>query len=133
MNNALYIVDSDCVNLRIDKFVVNKEHDLTRSLVQKLIEKSQILVNDKPVSKNYKLKINDTVTIIFPEPITLEVTAQNIPIDIIYEDKDLLVVNKPKGMVVHPAPGNPNSTLVNALMYHYKGDLSSLNGITRPG
>ena len=92
-----------------------------------------VFINDKKISKSYKLSAGDRVVIELPENTELEVVAQNIPIDVVYEDKDLLVVNKPKGMVVHPAPGNPDKTLVNALLYHCKGQLSGINGVIRPG
>ena len=124
---------NDDVGQRLDKWLISKEIDITRSALQKLIDEGGVIVNDKPQSKNYKLKNGDEVSIDIPEPKELEVIPQNIPIEIVYEDEHLLVVNKPKGMVVHPAPGNPDGTLVNALLYHCKGRLSSINGIIRPG
>ena len=133
MSDFLFTATADDVDKRIDKFVVSKDLELTRSAIQKLIEQSKILVNDKSVSKNYKLKLGDLITITIPVTVELEALPQNIPVEIIYEDNDLLVVNKPKGMVVHPAPGNMDSTLANALMYHCKGKLSSINGVIRPG
>lgn len=133
MNKAEYNVTTDDVGNRIDKFLNSLELGLTRSAIQKLIDNKSILVNSASVSKNYKLREKDHITIEFPEPTQLDVIPQNIPIDILFEDNDLLVVNKPKGMVVHPAAGNPDGTLVNALLYHCKGRLSSINGVIRPG
>lgn len=118
---------------RVDKFLAVMDIGLTRSAVQKLLDDGAVTVNGKAVGKNYKLKTGDTVCVEVPEPEELKVEAQDIPIDIVYEDDSLLVVNKPKGMVVHPAAGNPDGTLVNALLYHCKGRLSSINGVIRPG
>ncbi|MBE6852937.1 MAG: RluA family pseudouridine synthase [Ruminococcus sp.] len=119
--------------LRIDKWITTVIGDLTRSAVQKIISDNAVTVNGKAVSKNYKVAAGDVVKIIIPEPTELSAEPENIPVSIVYEDDDLLVVNKPKGMVVHPAAGNYSGTLVNALMYHCKGRLSSINGIIRPG
>lgn len=126
------VVDTQ-VGLRIDKWVSEQDIELTRSMVQKLIDDNNILINNNPVNKNYKLRLNDVVIINIPEPVELDVMPQNLDIEIVYEDNDLIVVNKPKGMVVHPAPGNPDGTLVNALLYHCKGKLSGINGVIRPG
>lgn len=117
---------------RLDAYI-SEQTKLTRSAVVKLIEAGQVTVNNFSVTKSYKLKIGDTVFVTVPDPIELSVSAENIPLDIIYEDNDLLVVNKPKGMVVHPAPGNYSGTLVNALMFHCKESLSGINGVMRPG
>lgn len=133
MNQTEYYVTADDIGIRIDKFLFNHDIGLTRSAIQKLIDNKSISVNSAAVSKNYKLKENDLITIDFPEPVKLDVLPQNIPIDIVYEDDELLVVNKPKGMVVHPAAGNSDGTLVNALLYHCDGRLSSINGVIRPG
>lgn len=127
------IVTADEASQRIDKWVSEKVNDLTRSAVQKMISDGDIKVNEKTVSKNYKVLAGDQVEISIPEPVELSAEPENIPIDIVYEDDDLLVVNKPKGMVVHPAAGNYSGTLVNALMYHCRGRLSSINGVIRPG
>ncbi len=116
---------------RIDKYVT--ADGLTRSQIQKLIENGDITVNGRCVKPNYKLKLNDEINITLPEPKEADIKAENIPLDIVYEDNDLLVVNKPRGMVVHPAPGNYEGTLVNALMYHCKDSLSGINGVLRPG
>lgn len=118
---------------RIDTVVSDSFPYLTRSAVQKLMADSNILVNANPVAKNYKVRPGDVIEVAIPEPEPLSVEPQNIPIDVLFEDDDLLVVNKPKGMVVHPAPGNPDGTLVNALMYHCAGSLSGINGVIRPG
>lgn len=119
--------------IRVDSFIAGNNNELTRSAVQKLIEENKVLVNNKPVSKNYKLKSGDFITVEVPEPQPMDALPENIPLDIVYEDDDLLVVNKPKGMVVHPAHGNYNGTLVNALLYHCGNSLSGINGVIRPG
>lgn len=118
---------------RIDKFLSDNIGNTTRSAVQNLIDKDKITVNNKIVSKNYKLREGDIISVEIPDPENLDVTAENIPLDIVYEDDDLLIVNKPKGMVVHPAHGNYTGTLVNALLYHCKDSLSGINGVIRPG
>jgi 23S rRNA pseudouridine1911/1915/1917 synthase len=107
--------------------------ELSRSRIENLLESGDISVSGKRVAKSYKLKAGDKITLDIPEPQELEVLPQDIPIEIVYEDDELLVVNKPKGMVVHPAAGNPDGTLVNALLYHCRGRLSSINGVIRPG
>lgn len=117
---------------RIDVFVTRLDEELTRARVQKLIEQGEININGAPVKPNYKVREGDCVSIQLPEPEKLEVKAENIPLDIVYEDKDLLVINKPQGMVVHPALGNYTGTLVNALLWHCD-DLSGINGVIRPG
>ncbi|MBP1889733.1 23S rRNA pseudouridine1911/1915/1917 synthase [Clostridium moniliforme] len=132
MEEMIYNISSDEKGIRIDKFLSSKFEDKSRSFIQGLIENEGVLVNDKKIKSNYKLKENDKIEIKMPEVKELEVEAENIPLNIIYEDKDVIVVNKPKGMVVHPAPGNYTGTLVNALLYHCK-DLSSINGVIRPG
>ncbi|MDE5556494.1 MAG: RluA family pseudouridine synthase [Ruminococcus sp.] len=118
---------------RIDTFISGNINEFTRSAVQGLIEKNKVLVNGKPVNKNYKLKSGDNITLEIPEPQIMDAVPENIPLEIVYEDNDLLVVNKPKGMVVHPAHGNYNGTLVNALLYHCGNSLSGINGVIRPG
>ncbi len=107
--------------------------EITRSYAVKLIADGNVCVNSRVVSKNTKIKENDVITINIPEPVSDEALPENIPLDIVYEDSDLLVVNKPKGMVVHPAAGQQNGTLVNALLYHCKGSLSGIGGVSRPG
>lgn len=126
-------IDSENITKRLDKFLCLQLDTITRSFIQKMIKDGYITVNEKIVSKNYKLALNDEIRVVIKEPEELSAEPENIELDIIYEDKDLLVVNKPKGMVVHPAPGHPNKTLVNALLYHCKDDLSGINGVLRPG
>lgn len=133
MDNYTFSVNFSDVGKRLDKFIAENIPDVTRSSVVNLIESDNVLVNGKKQNKNYKLRINDIVSVIIPEPVEYEAKAENIPLDIVYEDSDLLVVNKPKGMVVHPAAGNYEGTLVNALLYHCKDDLSGINGVMRPG
>ena len=128
-----FIAAPEDAGTRIDKLLSAQLPDMSRSALQKLTEEESVLVGGKAVSKNYKLKSGDVITVDIPEPQVLKAEPQNIPIDIVYEDDALLVVNKPKGMVVHPAAGNPDGTLVNALLYHCKGRLSSINGVIRPG
>ncbi len=119
--------------LRIDRLIADSLSDFTRSGISKLIEGGNVSVNGKTVSKNYKCRAQDNITVNVPDAVALEAQPENIPLDIVYEDNDLLVVNKPKGMVVHPAAGNYSSTLVNALLYHCKDSLSGINGVIRPG
>lgn len=118
--------------VRLDAFLAGKM-EKTRSAVQKLIEQGNVLVNGSAAAKNARLREGDQVEAEIPPPETLDVKPQNIPLDIVYEDGELLVVNKPKGMVVHPAAGNPDGTLVNALLFHCGESLSGINGVIRPG
>ena len=118
---------------RIDKYITNRIPDLSRMMVQKLIEENQILVNEKTVKTSYSVQKGDKITITIPEIKKTALKPQDIPLDIIYEDNDILVVNKAKGMVVHPAAGNPEGTLVNAVMAHCKENLSGIGGELRPG
>lgn len=131
MDQMKLIINEEAGN-RLDKFLAERG-ELTRSASQKLIEKGFVTVNGESACKNYILKINDIVDIIFPELEPLKAESENIPIDIVYEDDSLIVVNKPKGMTVHPAAGNYSGTLVNALLYHCKSTLSGINGVIRPG
>lgn len=124
---------AEAENVRIDKYIADNEQSLTRTAAARLIEQGKVFVNGKTVGKNYKLKKADAIAVEIPDPVVYEAKPENIPIEIIYEDNDLLVVNKPKGMVVHPAAGNYDGTLVNALLYHCKGSLSGINGVMRPG
>lgn len=128
-----FVIDEESANQRVDSAVTKLVDGLTRSLVQKLIDGGNITVNHHVINKNYKLKLDDALVIVVPEAKPMEAAAENIPIEIIYEDCDLLVVNKPKGMVVHPANGNWEGTLVNALLYHCGNSLSGINGVIRPG
>lgn len=129
-----YIINTENKNIRLDKALTILQNDLTRTMLQKLILEGKILVNGKAEKASYKTKENDVIEI--PEtiiPKEIELKAEDIPIDIIYEDEDIIVVNKPKGMVVHPANGNPDGTLVNALMSICKDSLSGIGGEIRPG
>ena len=126
-------VDEEFDSERIDKFLSAKMENISRSAAQKIIDEGNVRVNFLVVSKNYKVKSGDRVAVVVPEPKVLEAIPQDIPLDIRYEDSDLLVVNKPKGMVVHPAAGNFDGTLVNALLHHCKGSLSGIGGVIRPG
>ena len=126
------ILVSDEENQRIDVFISQKLNDISRNSVQKLIIDKNITVNEKEIKANYKVKIKDKIKIIIPPPEMLDVEAENIPLEIVYEDDDLALVNKPQGIVVHPAPGHYSGTLVNGLMYHLK-NLSTINGVMRPG
>lgn len=119
-------------NERIDKLLATKIEGLSRSFIQGLFEDEKVKVNGKLAKSKYKVKAQDNIELDIPEPEELKVEAENIPLNIIYEDMDVAVVNKPQGMVVHPAPGNYNGTMVNALLYHCK-DLSGINGVIRPG
>lgn len=132
MEKNVFIIEEKDQGKRIDKYLSEAFQDKSRSFIQGLIEKDGIKVNNKIPKSNYKLKSLDEIEVILPEPEMLKVDAEEIPLDILYEDEDVIVVNKKQGMVVHPAPGNYNGTLVNALLYHCK-DLSSINGVIRPG
>ena len=118
---------------RVDAFLAGAMENLTRSHIQKLIEEGNVLVNESSVKSKYKLKQGDVITVNIPAPKELSVSAEDIPLDIVYEDSDMLVVNKKQGMVVHPAAGNYEGTLVNALLSHCKDSLSGINGEKRPG
>lgn len=132
--SEVFTVDAENAGKRIDVFVTEMAGDITRSFAQKLIESGEVGVEGREkVAKNYKISRGDVIRVNIPEPEELEIVPQDIPLDIVYEDADLLVVNKPKGMVVHPAPGNPDGTLVNAIMFHCGDSLSSINGVIRPG
>ena len=131
-NLELTVTDIEA-GIRLDKAVTVLTDEVSRSLVRQLIDDGAVLLNSIPVSKCPAVKAGDVIEIHLPEPKTLSVQAQNIPLDIVFEDDYLLVVNKPKGMVVHPAPGNSDGTLVNALMYHCGSSLSGINGVIRPG
>lgn len=127
-------VEPQDAGARLDAFLASvTDNSLSRTYIQKLMEQGQILVNGSPEKlKKYRIKQGDMLEIIIPEPESLDVEPENIPLDIVYEDEDLAVINKPKGMVVHPAPGNERGTMVNALLYHCR-DLSSIGGVVRPG
>lgn len=131
-NKYLFRIEEEFDSVRIDVFLAEAMDGKSRSYIQKLIKSGNATVNRKIKKNNYKLKEMDIVELSIPEPIELNIKPENITLDIIYEDSDVIVVNKPQGMVVHPAPGVYSGTLVNALLYHCK-DLSGINGITRPG
>ncbi|WP_127836370.1 RluA family pseudouridine synthase [Clostridium prolinivorans] len=127
-----FIIDELNKEMRLDVFLSSKITNKSRSFIQNLIEDGKVIVNNSFKKSNYKVKINDIVEITIPDPKELNIKPEDIPIEIIYEDSDIIVVNKPQGMIVHPAPGVYEGTLVNALLKHCK-DLSGINGINRPG
>ncbi len=133
MNEILIDVPENFEGERVDKFLSVLLENSSRNSIQKLIENGKVLVNGVVVNKKYKVSTDDEVTVLPSELKPLDAEPENIPLDIVYEDEHLLVVNKPRGMVVHPAPGNYSGTLVNALLYHCKDSLSGINGILRPG
>ena len=127
------VIDENNSGERIDKFLSDMLSSYSRSYIQKLISDGLVLVDNNNIKSNYKLRTGNNVTVYIPFPRELEIEAENIPLDIIYEDEDIIVINKPKGMVVHPSAGHYSGTLVNALMYHCKDNLSGINGVLRPG
>ena len=133
MSDFFFRIDSDFAGERIDKTLSDLCSDFTRSHIQHIIDGGEVRVNGNPVSKSFKVSVGDEISFSMPELKTLEAKPENIPLDIVYEDDDLLVVNKPRGMVVHPAAGNYDGTLVNALLYHCGSSLSGINGVIRPG
>jgi len=133
MNRESVVADIVDAGVRLDAFLADEIESLSRSFLQKLIKEECILVNGTPVKSNYRLAGGDVITLTIPEPEPMDAAAEPIPLDIVYEDEDLLFVNKPKGMVVHPAPGHYTGTLVNGLLYHCQGALSGINGVQRPG
>ena len=133
MEQREYIVEAEGAGQRIDRFLSGEDTGLSRSALQGLVAEGHVLCNGKSIAKSLKLKAGDTILLEIPDAKPIEAVPQDIPLDIVYEDDHLLVVNKPKGMVVHPAPGNPDGTLVNALLWHCKGSLSGIGGEIRPG
>ncbi|MBQ1251167.1 MAG: RNA pseudouridine synthase, partial [Clostridia bacterium] len=129
----LFTVTAEEAGQRLDGFLAEAMEELSRSRIQNLCEASQIVVNGKTAKKNQKLKAGDTIEVEVPAPAPTEIVPQDIPLDIVYEDDSVLVINKPKGMVVHPAPGNPDGTVVNAVLYHCGESLSGIGGAFRPG
>ena len=123
----------DTEGVRLDAFLASRDLDLTRSALQKLLEDGMVRVDGKTVKKNYRTKAGDEIELELPEPEIPEILPEDIPLDIRYEDEDVIVLNKPKGLVVHPAPGHWSGTLVNGLMYHCRDSLSGINGVLRPG
>lgn len=132
MEHYKWIVTEENKNERIDKFISSMEEDWSRSQVQAWLKDGKVTVNNASVKSNYKVQTDDCIELEVPEPEILSVVPEPIPLEIVYEDTDVIVVNKPRGMVVHPAPGHSSGTLVNGLMYHVK-DLSGINGVIRPG
>lgn len=133
MNKYEFTVISGFSGVRIDKYLADNIEECSRSMIVQIIEDQNVLVNGSSCNKKYKVKENDFIEIIIPDPVEYIAKAENIPLDIVYEDDDLLVINKQKGMVVHPAAGNYEGTLVNALLYYCKDSLSGINGVLRPG
>lgn len=126
------VTEQDC-NDRIDKFLAQKLEGQSRSYIQKLVKDGMVLVSGKPIKSNYKVSNGDCLQVTIPQPEKPNIEPENIPLDILYEDSEVLVINKPKGMVVHPAAGHYSGTVVNAVMYHCKDCLSGINGVMRPG
>lgn len=133
MEQREFIVEQEAAGLRIDRFLADEDTGLSRSALQALVKDGHARCNGKQVSKSLKLKAGDTILLEIPDARPIEAVPQDIPLEIVYEDEHLLVVNKPKGMVVHPAPGNPDGTLVNALLHHCGSSLSGIGGEIRPG
>ncbi len=133
MEPILLRASEESKNQRLDAFLASSLDGLTRSQATRLIESGEVAVNGRAVSKSYKLAGGEDVAVTLPEPEPVEAVPQDIPLDVVYEDADVIVVNKPSGMVVHPAPGHPDGTLVNALLYHCAGTLSGIGGALRPG
>ncbi len=133
MNKIVITVPEEADGSRADKFLAESIDHLTRSALQKLISAGNVEIGGKAIAKSRVLKEGEDISVLIPDAVSLDVEAEDIPLDIYYEDEDLLVVYKPKGMVVHPAPGNHNGTLVNALLWHCKDSLSGINGVLRPG
>ena len=128
-----YLVPEEAAGTRIDKFLADACPDLSRSFLQKLLKESSVTADGKAVKSSFKVSGGETIAFEVPKPQEAAIEAENIPLDILYEDSDIILVNKPKGMVVHPAAGHYTGTLVNALMYHCKDQLSGINGVMRPG
>lgn len=132
METYLFVIQEN-QQMRLDKYLAEQFPEQTRSYLQKLIKDGEVLVNGKTVKTGYQLSCGDEVAVNIPEPKELDVEAQEMELDIVYEDEDVILINKPKGMVVHPAPGHTTDTLVNGLLHHCKDNLSGINGVARPG
>ncbi len=132
MKQKLLITNSDYIGLRLDKVLVSELKDRSREFIMRLIDEGEVLVNDKKAKNSYRVKENDEITINIPEAKNLDATPQDIPLDIVYEDDDIIVINKPRDLVVHPSNGHEDGTLVNALLAHCT-NLSGINGVKRPG
>lgn len=133
MEQFTYQIGLEEDEARLDKWISGALPDLSRSYIQKCIKENHVLVNQKPQKASYRLKVDDEIVFSIPEAVEPAIGAEDIPLAVLYEDEDVLVVNKPKGMVVHPAPGHYSGTLVNAVLYHCRGCLSGINGVMRPG
>ena len=133
MEQFAYQIGAEEDDERLDKWMNSAIADLSRSYIQKCIKDNQVLINGKPQKASYRLKVDDEIVFHIPKAMEPAIEAENIPLSILYEDPDLLIVDKPKGMVVHPAPGHYSGTLVNAVMYHCRDNLSGINGVLRPG
>lgn len=132
METRLLEAEASDTGKRFDAYLA-QELELSRAFAKQLIEEAHAVVNERPVKPNYRLKEGDQIRVELTAQEELRAVPEDIPLDILYEDKDIIVINKPRGMVVHPAPGNPAGTLVNALLYHCRGELSGINGVIRPG
>lgn len=128
-----YHVSDGQSGIRIDRYLSEKNEELSRSYIQKLLKEQKIKVNNAPVKANYKVQIQDEISVEVPDMEEPDILPEDIPLDILYEDEDVLIINKPKGMVVHPSAGHTSGTLVNAIMFHCKDNLSGINGVLRPG
>ncbi|MEA4815748.1 MAG: RluA family pseudouridine synthase [Lachnospiraceae bacterium] len=133
MKNYKFAVENTDEGTRVDSFISGEIDDISRNSVQRLIDEALVFVNENSVKSNYRLKKGDIIDVTIPDPKEIEILPEDIPLDILYEDAELIVINKPKGMVVHPAPGHYTGTLVNALMFHCKNSLSGINDVLRPG
>ena len=133
MDKIIFRVEKENAGIRIDKYLSDNMEDISRSYLQKLLKEKSITVNEKEIKANYKVQEGDVVSVSVPEPEEPDILPEEIPLDILYEDDSLMVVNKPKDMVVHPSAGHLSGTLVNAVLFHCKGNLSGINGIMRPG
>lgn len=132
MNQFEFTVSEEQAQTRVDKLLTELMDDVSRSQIQLWIKEGHVTLNNESVKSNYKVEEADHLTVTIPEAVELEAVAEDIPLDVVYEDEDVIVINKPRGMVVHPAPGHPNGTLVNALLHHCS-DLPGINGVIRPG
>ncbi len=128
-----FVVAPEDAGVRIDRYLSDQCQDISRSYLQKLLKEQSVLVEEKPVKSNYKVNTGDRISLTLPEIREPEIVPEDIPLDIVYEDKDIILINKPKGMVVHPAAGHYSGTLVNGLMSHCRSELSGINGVMRPG
>ena len=133
MDTRTLQVNPDAAGCRVDAYLASAMEGLTRSAAARLLEEGRVQCGGKPLAKNHRLTGGETLALELPEPVTAQVEAEDIPLDVVYEDADVIVVNKPKGLVVHPAPGHPNGTLVNALLHHCGDSLSGVGGVLRPG